>query len=577
MITPIGVSDFRALVEYKDLDGNPYLYIDKSLIVNEILSGAHVTLITRPRRFGKTLNMSLLHHFFAKEVMHQPTEHLFEDLEISKYPKAMQHQGKYPVIFLSFKEIKANHFEKAYADLQEIIRQAYKEHETVLYESLALTETDKADYQKILNNTASDSLTYIALKNLTQYLTKAYGIKAIILIDEYDTPIQTAYLNKYYAQMVEFMRGFLGYGLKDNPYLEKAVLTGILRVSKESIFSDLNHLKVYTLLDRRYGEFFGFTEQEVIHLLQKAKLTNQHRFQSFEKEQRLEEVRSWYNGYQAGDLIIYNPWSIINYIEEKGKLKSYWVNTSANALIKTLLIEAPSTFKIQLEALFAGKTVEKFISEHVIFEYLNSNENALWALLFMSGYLKTTSTQYDSQGVICQLAIPNQEVRNLLQNFIAEWLSGIDNHLVFKHFLNELLEGNLEHFEERLRYILLVTCSMHDVKGKNPEKFYHGLLLGLLSGIDRRYYTVDSNKEAGLGRFDIVIVPRESHQLGIIIELKSIDQDKPEILKKAAIDALNQIEKQQYDKTTLFTDTKRLLKIGIAFSGKELAIVHNFL
>ncbi len=576
MITPIGVSDFRTLIEYKDLNGNPYLFIDKSMIVAEILFSPHVTLITRPRRFGKTLNMSLLHHFFSKEVMGKPTGHLFKNLEISKHPRCMQYQGKYPIIFLSFKEIKGNHFEKAYEDLKEIIRQAYKEHERTIYESINLTESDKEDYLAILNRKASDSLINISLKNLTQYLTKVYGVKPIILIDEYDTPIQTAYLNKYYAQMVELMKGFLGYGLKDNPYLEKAVLTGILRVSKESIFSDLNHLKVYTLLDRRYGEFFGFTEQEVITLLEKSKLISSNKEQGSQDSQSLQEVRSWYNGYQAGDLVIYNPWSIINYIEEKGKLKSYWVNTSANALIKTILIKSPNTFKIELEALFQGKTVEKLISEHFVFEYLDSNENALWSLLFMSGYLKATPIQTVSQGSICQLSIPNKEVSDLFQTFIAEWLSGVNNSLLFNHFLSELLQGEMEHFEERLQNILLVTCSVHDVKGKNPEKFYHGFLLGLLSGIDKRHYTIDSNKEAGFGRFDIIIAPILPQQLGIIIELKSIEQESPIALKKAAIDALHQIEALQYDKTALLKHTSRLLKIGIAFSAKELAIVHKF-
>lgn len=569
MITPIGVSDFRRLIEYRSAEGMPYLFIDKSMLVKEILDGAHVTLITRPRRFGKTLNLSLLRHFFAKIVNEKPTKHLFEHLEIAQYPNYMQYQGKHPVIFLSFKDIKGKTFEQSYMGLKELIRQTYQEHQPAIDTANILIESEQIDYQSILMREAPDALINVSLQNITRYLTKAYGEKPIILIDEYDAPIHTAYANGYYKEMVDFIRSFLGASLKDNPYLEKAVLTGILRVSKESIFSGLNHLKVYTLLQRRYGEFFGFTEQEVIRLLEKSKLINQP------EDPMLQDVKTWYNGYQADDLIIYNPWSIINYIEEKGKLQPYWVNTSDNALLKTLFIQSASSFKMQFEALFQSKTIEKFISEHFVFEYLDSNENALWSLLFMSGYLKATQSQIDSQGAICQLTIPNQEVRNLLQNLVAEWLSGVDNHLTFKHFLNDLLQGNMEHFEERLQKILLVTCSMHDVKGKNPEKFYHGFLLGLFSGVDQKYYTIDSNKEAGLGRFDIIIAPKTSQQLGIVIELKSIESDNDAALKEAAIGALNQIKTRQYNKTALFAHTTKFLNIGIAFSGKELAIRHH--
>lgn len=417
MITPIGISNFRTLIEYKDSHGRPYLFIDKSMFVKEIVNGTHVTLITRPRRFGKTLNLSLLHHFFAKTVNEKPTRHLFKHLEIAKHPDYIKYQGQYPVIFLSFKDIKGETFEQAYLDLKELIKKIYKEHKPAIDAANILTEIDQADYQAILMREAPDALIKVSLQNLTEYLTKAYGAKPIILIDEYDAPIQTAYIHHYYKKMVDFIRVFLGASLKDNPYLEKAVLTGILRVSKESIFSGLNHLKVYTLLHGRYGEFFGFTEQEVVKLLEKSHLMP-----------TLQEVAAWYNGYQAGEFVLYNPWSIINYIEEKGKFQAYWVNTSDNALLKTLFIQSPNSFKIQFEALFQEKTVEKFISENFVFEYLESNENALWALFLMSGYLKTTHIQTNSQGAICQLAIPNQEVKELLQTFIAEWLSGIDNH-----------------------------------------------------------------------------------------------------------------------------------------------------
>jgi hypothetical protein len=564
MLTPIGISDFRTLIEYRDPYGNPYLFIDKSLLVKEILSDSHVILITRPRRFGKTLNMSLLHHFFAKEVTGKPTKHLFEHLEIAKHPEFMKYQGQYPVIFLTFKDIKSESFEEAFLNVQELMQNAYREHETAVMSSESLSKSYKKKYQSFLEEKVSVAHMNMALKNLIYYVHEAYGVKPIVLIDEYDTPIQAAYINQHYKKIVEFMRKFLSAGLKDNPYLEKAVLTGILRISKESIFSGLNHLKVYSLLHHRYGEFFGFLEKEVNYLLLKTNL-----------DHTIKEVTAWYNGYLIGNAIIYNPWSIINYIEEKGFLQPYWINTSDNVLLKKLFIESGVSFKTQFESLIQGKTIEKLMNENFSFESLNTNESALWTLFSMAGYLKITNLQMSHQGSICQLSIPNYEVEGLLKTFIAEWLSGVNDAFVFNHFLNELLQGNVEHFEERLKIILLQTCSVHDVSGKNPEKFYHGFLLGLLSGIDPARYTIESNKEAGLGRFDILIVPNDANQLAIMLELKSIDKDKRPHLKKAAGEALAQIDAKQYVQTKAVKHIRHLLKIGIAFSGKELAIMHT--
>lgn len=564
MNIPIGISDFRTLIEYRNAAGIPYLFIDKSMFVKEILDGEYVTLITRPRRFGKTLNLSLLRYFFAKTVKDKPTKHLFEHLEIAKHMHYMEYQGKYPVIFLSFKNMKGETFEQTYADFKELIRAIYDEHKQVIYASKTLTESDAADYQAILMREASDALINISLQNLTRYLTKAYGEKTIILIDEYDAPIQTAYVKHYYKEMVDFIRSFLGAALKDNLDLEKAVLTGILRISKESIFSDLNNVSVHSILHRKYGEFFGFTETEVGALLEKTHLSH-----------TAKKVAAWYNGYQVDDWVIYNPWSIMNYINSNGEFRPYWVNTSDNILLKMLFVQSGIGFKIQFEDLLQKKTVEKLIEEDFVFGYLDSNENALWNLFLMAGYLKITAIQNTEEGPVCQLAIPNQEVWGLLKKFIAQWLSGTNDSLMFKSFLTELLRGNIERFEERLQNILLVTCSVYDVKGKNPEKFYHGLLLGLLSGIDQKYYVIDSNKEAGMGRYDIIIAPKMPNQLGIIMELKSIEQDDHAILKEAATEALNQIETRQYHQTSFLTQAAHCLKIGIAFSGKELSIASS--
>ena len=565
MKPPIGISDFRKLIEFKDSKGDPYLFVDKSLFVKEIIEDpSNVILITRPRRFGKTLNMSLLHHFFAKELDNKPTAQLFENLKISSYKEFMKYQGKSPVIFLTFKDIKSSNFESAYAALYKLIRSVYEEHEYVLNDT-KLTDRQKERFNLILNEQASESDVKSSLSDLTFFVYQYYGVKPIVLIDEYDTPIHTAYLEKYYKEMITFMREFLGSGLKDNSYLERAVLSGILRISKESLFSGLNNLKVYTLLNSRYGEHFGFTDEEVQQLLERTELSNTRT-----------EVATWYNGYQAGgDTILYNPWSIVNYIQEQGKFRPYWVNTSDNALIKNLLIQSSNAFKTQFESLLLGNAIEKLINENVAFDHLENNESALWTLLLMSGYLKVTSIKETDQGPLCLLEVPNKEVRGLYRNFFAEWLSGVNDAMVFNNFLNEFLIGNMASFEENLKRILLQTCSVYDVKGKNPEKFYHGFILGLISGIDNNLYVIESNKESGLGRYDIIVAPKDPARLGIILEIKSISQDTPEAIKAAAEEAVQQINSHQYDQTTLLKNVKNSLKIGIAFSGKELAISYQ--
>lgn len=562
MQPPIGVSDFREIIEYRDLKGSPYLFIDKSLFIKALLEdSAKVKLITRPRRFGKTLNMSMLHHFFADQVDNKLTAELFKNLKIAKHSECMQYQGKYPVISLTFKDIKNRSFEAAYADFFEIVRVAYLEHEKMLLSSSSLLKSrDKQDYETFLDRKASDSAKRSALKNLTFYLSQHYGIKPIVLIDEYDTPIQTAYVENYYKEMVTFMREFLGAGLKDNSHLDKAILTGILRVSKESLFSGLNNIETYSLLDSRYGEYFGFTEEEVLELLKTSQLDN-----------HVQEVREWYNGYQCGSAVVYNPWSIINYVKKQGTLSSYWVNTSDNILIKDLLIRSSTNFKAQFEFLLQDKPVEMLINEHVVFSNLETSESAVWSLLLMSGYLKATPIKSVGESTLCQLQIPNKEVKDLYRTFISEWLSGVNSPTVFNQFLSNLLNGKMEDFEERLGSLMLQTFSVHDIKGKNPEKFFHGFMLGLIAGIDHKHYKVDSNKESGLGRYDIIIVPNDPKKLGIIIEIKSLDKDSSQSLKEAAENALKQIDEQKYSQNTLFQNIKQCLKVGIAFRGKELA------
>lgn len=565
MKPPIGISDFRKLIVHQDPQGKPYLFADKSLFIKEIIDDpSEVILITRPRRFGKTLNLSMLHHFFAKEVDSQVTHELFEHLKISHYPKYMKYQGQSPVIYLTFKDIKSANFNSAYAAFYEVIRSAYLVHEKEILFSSKITDREKKDFEQILDRKASNIEMKVALKQLTLYLNRAHGVKPIILIDEYDTPIQTAYMAHYYQEMVIFMREFLGAGLKDNTYLNKAVLTGILRVSKESLFSGLNNINTYSLLDSRYGEHFGFTEEEIDQLLKQSKL-----------EDHIQEVRTWYNGYQVGTTVLYNPWSVVKYIYGQGDLRPHWVNTSDNALIKELLIQSSTNFKVQIESLLKDEPIKMLITEHITFNDLPTHESAIWTLLLMSGYLKPTVIEETGQGSLCQLKFPNKEVKDLYRTLIAEWLSGVNNATVFNIFINNLLEGNLVDFEDHLKKMALEIFSVHDVKGKTPEKFYHGFMLGLLSSVDKNQYNITSNRESGLGRYDIMVIPQDSKKLSLIFEIKSIDKNTPEALKKSAEAAIKQIDNQHYAMVLHQHKIQNCLKIGIAFCGKELAIIHQ--
>lgn len=565
MQPPIGVSDFRKLIETKDSAGRPYLFVDKSLFIKEMLDDlTEVKLITRPRRFGKTLNMSMLHHFFASEIDNNPTRHLFENLKIAEYPEYIKnYQGKYPVVYMTFKEVKGQQYEDSYRMFCKVMSQVYLKHEYLL-SSNKLAEYQKEIFKTVIEERATESSIKTSLLHLTHALYLHHGIKPWVLIDEYDTPIHTAYSGKFYPQMVDFMRGFYGGGLKDNSYLEKAVLTGILRVSKESIFSGLNNIITYSLLHNQYGEYFGFTESEVVSLLEQSKLSG-----------HLESVRDWYNGYQMGNKVVYNPWSIVNYIKSHGKLEPYWVNASDNALVRELIIHSNNSFKSEFEALLQGKTAEVTIDENIVFNDIETNDSAVWSLLLMSGYLKIKSVTSGNFGPVYQLKIPNKEVKDLYNKIILGWLSQATNVLLFNLFIENLLSGKMDDFTQQLKSVMLQSMSIHDIKGKEPEKFFHGFMLGLLAGIDTKLYQVQSNKESGYGRFDIAIIPNDSLKLGIIFEIKSLEGDQEKDLKNGAQKALQQIDELKYDAVMEQNHIKNILKIGVAFNGKSLAVQYH--
>lgn len=496
MKLPIGYSDFKEII-----DDRCY-FVDKTLMIKDIIDDAKILLITRPRRFGKTLNLSMLRYFFEKNASDEDNSYLFNGLAITKAGEAYtQHQGKYPVIFISFKDVKDNNFAEAYNNISVLLSQAFSRYSELL-SSDKLLDSQKEVFCSVLEGRANKERIKTALQDLTQYLSLHYNAKPIVLIDEYDTPIQASYINGYYDEMVQFMRGFLSAGLKDNIHLHKGVLTGILRVAKENIFPGLNNLKVYTLLDNNYSRYFGFTEEEVLNLLHESKL-----------EEKADEIQRWYNGYQFGEQVIYNPWSIINCVSEQGKLVPYWVNTSDNTLIKDLLANSDVNFKDHFELLLAGKELEAYIDPNIIYSSLQGNETSVWTLLLMSGYLKVTSCVPKGIKYVCSLHIPNREVLSLYDEIVTDWLFGRKNIQWYSRFLEYLRHGEIEKFARAMQEVVLDIFSYHDAGSRTPENFYHGFVMGLIASLRDEYY-IDSNRESGFGRYDLAIIPKTKDNKG---------------------------------------------------------------
>lgn len=518
----IGYSDFKKIIDQKRY------FADKSKLIAEIIDDAEVILITRPRRFGKTLNLSMLRYFFEFSDEHKA--YLFENLNISKQASLFaEHQGRYPVINLSFKDVKESSYEAAYDKMLQILTKIYDSFSKTLLDSNKLTSFQKDYIHKILEKSASQAEVEDSIYMLSQLLHNHYDRKILILIDEYDTAIQSGYLNGYYEKITGFFRNLFSAALKDNPYLFKAVLTGILRISRESLFSGLNNLTVYSMLNPKYGDSFGLTEKEVVDLLTKSGL-----------DQNAIIVKDWYNGYQVGEHVLYNPWSILNYLQTGGNLKPYWINTSDNALIQSLLLKSSQSFKEKFEHLLQGKTLNRLIDENFVFQDFESRgESSAWNLLLMTGYLKSIATQDTDQGSLCELAIPNREVRNLYRNIIEQWLSGTQGIDWYNQFLNYLLEGNIVAFEHDLKIILEQTISYHDV-GKEAEVFYHGFILGITASLaGRSSYEIRSNRESSYGRYDYIIISHTPEKPTILFEFKTTkDHREADSLEKLARKAL---------------------------------------
>ncbi|MEI8300556.1 MAG: AAA family ATPase [Chlamydiota bacterium] len=552
---PIGISDFKEVIE------GDYAYIDKTLFIQEILEkGTKVALIPRLRRFGKTLNLSMLRYFFEKS--QTDTSHLFKNLNIWKLEKYKILQGQFPVIFISLKDIKYNSWEESFEALREILAEEFQRHDYLLQDNI-LASQEKESYLTILNREGSQMLYAKSLQFLTKCLHRYHQKKVIILIDEYDTPAHSAYIGGYYDTLINFLRNWLSNGLKDNSDLERGVLTGILRIAKESIFSGLNNISTFTILNEEFQDKFGLLESEVEKLLQDYSLSSQ-----------LPELRQWYNGYRIGSCVgIYNPWSVLNCIAKRGILIPYWVNTSDNILMKTLITKGSDDLKIQVEELLRGGVIKKTIEEGIVFSELETSPDTIWALLLFSGYLTLDSTPV--YGTPCHLRIPNIEVTELYKSMILDWFKKSIQEPKYHLLLNSLISGDMETFSLLFQEFLLSSVSVFDVPAEESEKIYHAFILGMLIGL-KSSYEIKSNRESGLGRYDVILIPKNPKDLGIVMEFKKISPFKKMDLETAAASALDQIEEKQYDQELFNRDIHRALHIGFAFEGKYVLIRHKF-
>ena len=549
----IGVSDFRKMLT------GAYYYVDKTLFIKDILEdGSEIILLPRPRRFGKTLNMSMLRYFFEKSS--EDNRPLFEHLAINQERDCMAKQGQYPVIYLSFKELKNDNWEDCLNSFKFMIWQEYERH-SYLLESGMLNEENRAFYQNISNRSADIVDYQMALSKLSKYLYEYHKQKVIILIDEYDVPIQQAYIKQYYDPLVSFVRNFMTAALKDNNYLEKAVLTGVMRVARESLFSGLNNLSVWTLLDEPYSQYFGFLESEVRELLNYYGI-----------ESQLEEVRNWYNGYNFGNAVIYNPWSLLKYAQNwQGGLQPYWINTSDNELVKRLISNGGYELKLELEDLLQGSALVKTINQNISMGEVEQSEENVWSFLLFSGYLKALTRELIRGEFVCSLAIPNYEVELLYNKIILSWFVNQSGRNKLQSLLNSLISGDIKTFAVLFKDFVMASLSYFDTGRQEPEQFYHAFVLGLLVGL-RPEYEVKSNRESGYGRYDVMIIPRDLNQAGIIIEFKKVDADEGEDLEKAAERALQQIEAKEYQQELLDRGIHKIIKLGIVFRGKEVLV-----
>ena len=540
---PIGLSDFKHLIE------EDFYYFDKTKFIDEIIQdGAQVKLFTRPRRFGKTLNISMLKYFFdIKEA--KKNKKLFKDLYIEK-TDSFKEQGQYPVIFLSLKDLKATTWEEMQKDIKSTVASLFLEYEDLYYE---LGEFDKPLFKKIATKEVDIENLKETLKVLVRILYKKYNKKVVVLIDEYDSPLVSAYVNGYYEKVKNFFKTFYSTVLKDNTYLQMGILTGIIRVIKAGIFSDLNNLRTYTILSDDYTDIYGLTEEEVEKSLK-----------DYGIEAEISKVKDWYDGYKFGDSEVYNPWSILNFLQDK-ELRAYWVDTSGNDLINNVLKMRNKNIITALERLFNGDGLKQNLSGTSDLSKILSDDE-IWELLLFSGYL-TVEEKINQDNYI--LRLPNKEVKSLFRKTFIETYIARGSKLSF--LMESLIENKIEDYEENLQEILLTSVSYNDTK-KGNEAFYHGLIMGMGLYLEGEYIT-KSNIESGLGRYDFLIEPKNKSKRAFIMEFKSTDSVQK--LEEVSKEALKQIEDKKYDISLKQNGIKEITYIGIAFCGKQIKISYK--
>ena len=558
----IGIQNFEKIIT------NNCFYVDKTDFIREWWESMDdVTLITRPRRFGKTLTMSMVEQFFSVDYANRGD--LFEGLSIWNHEKYRELQGTYPVLSLSFANVKEKNYKTTREKICRLLTNLYIKY-SFLKESELLTDADRAFFDRILSVEISDSDATLALYQLTDYLYRYYGKKVIILLDEYDTPMQEAYVDGFWDEMVGFTRSMFNAAFKTNPWLERGIMTGSTRVSKESIFSDLNNLEVVTRTSDKYATAFGFTEEEVFAALDECGLSS-------EKEQ----VKYWYDGFTFGKHEdIYNPWSILNFLDT-GIIRTYWANTSSNSLVGKLLREGNRRIKEKFEQLLKGEPVYYPIDEQIVYNQLNGNERAVWSLLLASGYLKVIS--YEKYNEIpenrypqYELALTNMEVKLMFQNMVRDWFS--DAETDYNDFIKALLAGNIKEMNAYMNRVALQTFSYFDTgkspSGAEPERFYHGFVLGLMVELQDRY-VITSNRESGFGRYDVMLEPRHPEKNdAIIMEFKVYDPEDEKTLRDTVCEALSQIEQKKYAAMLIERgiSEEHIRSYGFAFQGKTVLI-----
>lgn len=548
---PIGVEDFKRLVD------NEYYFVDKTLMIKELLENKEtVNLFTRPRRFGKTLNMSMLQRFF--EATEKSNAYLFDGLKIATYPEYMAYQGQYPVISISLKSMKQKNFTLAFETYKYLIKSEYSRHKDFIFSKNVLDEEEKARYLSFIQVDATETMYNQAIGFLSNCLKKAYQQNVIILIDEYDVPLENAYHEGFYDDMTNLIRSCFESALKTNPSLEFAVLTGCLRVSRESIFTGLNNLKTYSITKNKFSQYFGFTQEEMKEILQ-----------NFSLEQYAETIAKWYDGYRFGLTEIYNPWSVLNCIDsylqnDMVACEPYWSNTSSNRIVKRLIEESNERTKSTVEELINGTPIHTQIFEDVTYGTIDVNQDYIWSFLLFTGYLKIISCETIGDETYYDMVIPNVEIKSIYKNTIRSWFIDHLNRDSRTEILESVIHADAEKLEDLLCTWLTNTISYFD----EQENYYHGFVTGLVSGFNG--YMVVSNRESGNGRFDLVVKQRSRWHHAAILEFKVVE--KYNQMTKACEDALKQIEEKDYEASLRDEQYENIAKLGICFCQKRCRV-----